>query len=63
MRACKKDTILSFMMSYTAPYYLELCEKYGFVKAKDFYALLKNLSDGIPNRIERMVNNIKKGEE
>jgi len=54
------DKLPSLMMPYTPPYYLWLCDKYGFVKAKDLYALLKNLSDGIPDRIERMVNNIKK---
>ncbi len=48
------------MMPYTQPYYLELAERYGFKKAKDLYALIKKVEDGIPERIERMVNVIKK---
>lgn len=48
------------MMPYTPPYYLELAERYGFSKAKDLYALLKKVEDGIPERIEKMIERIKK---
>ena len=48
------------MMPYTQPYYLDLAEKYGFKKAKDLYALLKKGEDGIPPRIEKLVERIKK---
>ena len=37
----------TIMMPYTPPYYLEFAERYGFKKAKDLYALLKKLEDGI----------------
>ncbi len=30
------------MMPYTPPYYLDLCQRYGFVKVKDLYAYLKS---------------------
>ncbi|PIV52607.1 MAG: hypothetical protein COY53_01555 [Elusimicrobia bacterium CG_4_10_14_0_8_um_filter_37_32] len=48
------------MMPYTQPYYLNFAEQYGFKKAKDLYALLKKAEDGIPERIERMVEVVKK---
>lgn len=48
------------MMPYTQPYYLELVERYGFQKAKDLYALLKKSEDGIPERIQRIVEVTKK---
>jgi len=48
------------MMPYTQPYYLEFAERYGFHKAKDLYALIKKAEDGIPERIEKMVDIIKK---
>ncbi len=47
------------MMPYTLPYYLNLAERYGFKKAKDLYAFIKYAKDGIPPRIEKMVNRIK----
>ncbi|MGC8797111.1 MAG: hypothetical protein ACP5JB_00345 [candidate division WOR-3 bacterium] len=49
----------AIMMPYTQKYYLNFAERYGFRKAKDLYALLKLAADGIPERIERMVNAIK----
>ena len=49
------------MMPYSPPYYLELSEKYGFKKAKGMYAILvKTGTEGIPERIERMVAIVKK---
>jgi hypothetical protein len=49
------------MMPYSPPYYLELSEKYGLKKAKGMYAMLvKTGTEGIPERIERMVNIVKK---
>ncbi|MBS4015424.1 MAG: hypothetical protein KGZ86_03205 [Candidatus Latescibacteria bacterium] len=48
------------MMTYTPPYYLDLSERYGFKKAKDLYALLKNAREPVPERIERMVEIIRK---
>ncbi len=50
----------TIVMPYTHKYYLDLMEKSGFRKAKDLYALIKYAKDGIPERIERMVNIIKK---
>ncbi len=50
----------TIMMPYTHKYYLEFAERYGFHKAKDLYALLKLAADGIPERIERMINAIKR---
>jgi len=52
------DKMPSIMMPYTPPYYIELFERYGFVKAKDLYALIKHTADGIPSRIENMVDGI-----
>ena len=54
------DNPPTVMMPYTQPYYLEFAERYGFQKAKDLFALLKKTEDGIPERIERMVDIIKK---
>ena len=48
------------MMPYTPPYYLEFAERYGFHKAKDLYAFLKKTEDGVPERIEKIVERIKK---
>ncbi len=48
------------MMPYTQPYYLEFAERYGFQKAKDLYAFYKKVEDGIPQRIRKMVERIKK---
>lgn len=53
----KPPTIL---MPYTPPYYIDLAERYGFKKAKDLYAFIKYAKDGIPPRIEKMINRIKK---
>jgi hypothetical protein len=55
------DKPATVMMSYSPQYYLGLAERYGLVKAKGLYALFLNTgSDGIPERIERMVEIVKK---
>lgn len=53
------DKPSTVMMPYTVPYYLDLAERYGFKKAKDLYAFIKYAKDGIPPRIEKMINRIK----
>ncbi len=52
------DKTPSIMMPYTPEYYIELSESYGFRKAKDLYALIKYTSEGIPQRIERMIDGV-----
>jgi hypothetical protein len=47
------------MMPYTHKYYLDLAEQHGLKKAKDLYALIKYAKDGIPDRIEKMIQKIK----
>ena len=54
------DKLPTIMMPYNPSYYLEFTERYGFQKAKDLYALLKKAEDGIPERIKKMVERIKK---
>ncbi|MDW7679165.1 MAG: hypothetical protein SCK70_01260 [bacterium] len=49
------------MMPYNPEYYLEFCERYGFVKAKDLYAYLKS-DIGVTDRIEKLVERVKKKE-
>lgn len=48
------------MMPYTHPYYLVLAEQYGLKKAKDLFSFIKYAKDGIPPRVEKMINHIKK---
>jgi ASC-1-like (ASCH) protein len=47
-------------MPYSPKYYLDLAEKYGLRKAKDLYAYFKDSSTGIPARVERLVERIKR---
>ena len=47
------------MMQYTQEYYLKLAEDYGFNKAKDLLAFIKYAKDGIPPRIEKMINRVR----
>ncbi len=47
------------MMPYNPPYYLEFAERYGFYKAKDLYAYLKDTID-VPERIIKFVERAKK---
>ena len=54
------DKCPTVMMPYTQPYYIDFAEEYGFKKAKDLYAFLKLIKDGIPERIERIVKVIRK---
>ena len=49
------------MMPYTPEYYLDLCEKSGFVKAKDLYAYLKS-KVGVEDRVARVVERVKEKE-
>jgi GNAT superfamily N-acetyltransferase len=49
------------MMPYNPKYYLEFCERYGFVKAKDLYAYLKS-DIGVVDRIAKLVERVKKKE-
>jgi hypothetical protein len=48
------------MMPYTHEYYLKLSEEYGLHKAKDLYAFIKYAKDGIPPRIEKMIDRVRK---
>jgi hypothetical protein len=48
------------MMPYTHEYYLKLAEEYGLHKAKDLYAFIKYAKDGIPPRIEKMIDRVRK---
>ena len=56
------DTPPVIMMPYNPPYYLEFMEAYGFHKAKDLYAFWKEAKDGIPERVERLVERVKRRE-
>lgn len=47
------------MMPYTPPYYLALADQYGLKKAKDLFSFIKFAKDGIPPRVEKMINRIK----
>ena len=49
------------MMTYNPKYYLDFCEKYGFIKAKDLYAYLKDRV-GVVDRIAKLVERVKKKE-
>jgi hypothetical protein len=48
------------MMPYSPPYYLELSERYGFQKGKDLYAFIFYSKDGIPERITKLVERVKR---
>jgi hypothetical protein len=48
------------MMAYSLPYYLTFSEQYGLHKAKDLYAFIVKAEFGIPERIQRMIDVIKK---
>ena len=49
------------MMPYNPSYYLEFCEQYGFVKAKDLYAYLKD-EEGFVDRVTKIVERVKRKE-
>jgi hypothetical protein len=49
-------------MPYNPPYYLELAERYGMTKAKDLYAYYINLSQFIPEKVQNVVEKLKKKE-
>ena len=48
------------MMTYNPKYYLDFAEKYGFKKAKDLYTFYRYAKDGIPERILKLAERIKK---
>jgi GNAT superfamily N-acetyltransferase len=48
------------MMTYTPQYYLELAQHYGLRKAKDLYALIKMLKDGVPERLGKIIDRTEK---
>jgi GNAT superfamily N-acetyltransferase len=50
------------MMPYNPPYYLELVEGYGMIKAKDLYAYFIDETVPTPPRVVRMAENIRKKE-
>jgi hypothetical protein len=47
-------------MPYNPPYYLELAERYGMTKAKDLYAYYINLSQFIPEKVQNVVEKLKR---
>jgi len=55
------DSSPVFMMTYNPPYYLEYADQYGFRKAKDLFAFLKQ-REPTPDRILRLMDRIKKKE-
>lgn len=55
------DSDPAIMMPYTPSYYLDLCQRYGFVKAKDLYAYLKS-DVGVAERIDKLMARIKEKE-
>jgi len=48
------------MMTYNPPFYLELMEKCGLVKAKDLYAFYMSAEEDMLKKIQGIVNEIKK---
>ena len=48
------------MMPYTLPYYPNLTEAEGLKKIKDVYSYWSSTSDGMPEKVERVVKAIKK---
>ncbi len=52
------DSSPVIMMTYNPKYYLDLSERYGFVKAKDLYAFLKD-EVGVVGRIAKVVERVR----
>jgi len=48
------DSSPTIMMPYNPPYYLEFMEKFGLKKAKDLFALIKHVSEGMPERLIKL---------
>jgi hypothetical protein len=46
-------------MPYNPPFYLEFCQRFGLVKAKDLLAWYINPNQPIPAKIQRVVNELK----
>jgi len=55
------DSDPAIMMPYNPPYYLDFCDRYGLVKAKDLYAYLKD-NVGVVGRIEKLVERVRSKE-
>ncbi len=49
-----------FMMTYNPRYYAEFLEKFGFAKAMDLYAYYGTAAQGIPPRLMRVIEHVKK---
>lgn len=49
------------LMTYNPPYYIQLIEKNGFSKAKDLYAYKRILNDEFPERLEKIVARLTRG--
>lgn len=47
------------MMPYNPPYYSELAESAGFAKAKDLLAFYKDAETGIPERLQKLAEELK----
>ena len=50
------------MMTYNPPYYVDFAEKYGFKKAMDLYAYYVDNDKGIPDKLVRVANIVRKRE-
>ncbi len=50
------------MTPYNPPYYNDLCEQYGFVKVKDLFGYIHEVTDSLPEKILRVADiAVKKG--
>lgn len=52
-----------FMNTYSPPYYIGLCEKYGMKKAKDLISYFEDLSKDVPPRVASIAEGVKKRSE
>lgn len=55
------DSSPVIMMTYNPRYYLDFCDRYGFVKAKDLFAFLKD-EIGVVGRIANIVERVRQKE-
>jgi len=51
------------MMTYNPPYYMDLLEKAGYVKAKDLYAYWYHVGKELPDRLRRIVKKVQDKEK
>lgn len=54
------DSPPMIMMSYNPRYYLDLMEKCGLIKAKDLYAFYMSASEEVVQKVQAIVNEIRK---